>query len=188
MISAAIMEAATEVFLTCGFDDASMEAIAARAGITKVTLYKRFADKRSLLRAVLQERRLRWDSSMPRASGVEARLKHYASMILVQSVSAEVRAFNALAARAWPTAYDMREREEVVGYDDLLRRLEHEILQGAGELGVESANAAAVAAALMAMISGWFDHRVPDPDRDAIEAEEFASKAVELLIHGKAAW
>lgn len=57
-ILGAIMAGAGEIFLHSGFENASMEAIAARAGVTKKTLYKRFADKRSLLRAVLRERRV----------------------------------------------------------------------------------------------------------------------------------
>lgn len=186
-ISAAIMKSATETFLDAGFEEASMEAIAARAGITKVTLYKRFPDKRSLLQAVLRMRRLHWTPS-PEGSGVEARLKHLATTILVRGVSPEIAAFHALVYSAWPDPLDMSAREEVLGYNDMLLRLEREITNGGEELGIDPTRASAVAGALMAMLSGWFEHRCPDPQRDTADAEQFAQTAVELLIHGKAAW
>lgn len=49
-----ILEAATELFLEEGFGAASIEAVAARAGISKRTFYHRFADKTALFVAVVQ--------------------------------------------------------------------------------------------------------------------------------------
>lgn len=187
-ISTAIMEAAANTFLSVGYEETSMEAVAASAGVTKVTLYKRFPDKRSLLQAVLRARRPEWVSTPPISGGVEARLKQLASMILVRGVSPELRAFHALVSSAWPKPSDMPAREEVLGYNDMLRRLESEIREAGKEVGVTSSRAATVALALMAMLSGWFEHRMPDPERDAADADAFARSAVELLIHGKAAW
>lgn len=165
-----------------------MAAIAARAGVTKVTLYKRFPDKRSLLRAVLQERRPQWLPPPPTSADVEERLKYYAAAILARALLPEIRAFHDLAASAWPAPDDMGAREEVLGYHTVLERLEQEIREGGRQLGVASADASAVALALMAMLSGWFDHKAAcNGDHDA-EAVAFAHKAVELLIHGKGAW
>lgn len=48
----AILSAARELFLTDGFDRSSVDAVAARAGVSKRTVYDYFGDKRSLLRAV----------------------------------------------------------------------------------------------------------------------------------------
>lgn len=165
-----------------------MNAIAARAGVTKVTLYKRFPDKRSLLRAVLQDRRSLWTPPAPNTTDVEERLKYYATTILARAISPEVRAFHALAVSAWAGLDGMAAREDVLGYQDMLQRLEQEIRDGGPKLGLGPANAPAVATALMSMLSGWYDHRRWDPRRDAVESAEFAQKAVELLIHGKAAW
>lgn len=187
-ISTAIIEAATDIFLARGYEETSMEAVATRAGVTKVTLYKRFPDKRGLLQAVLRARRPEWASFPPLSGRIEARLKQLASTILVSGVSPELRAFHALATSAWPKPSDMTAREEVLGYNDMLRRLESEIREGAKELGIASSRPATVALALMAMLSGWFEHRTPDPDRDADDADEFARSAIELLVRGKAAW
>jgi AcrR family transcriptional regulator len=49
----AILDAATAVFATEGFDRANMDAIAARAGATKPTLYARFGSKEALFAAAV---------------------------------------------------------------------------------------------------------------------------------------
>ncbi|WP_228000247.1 TetR/AcrR family transcriptional regulator [Nocardia australiensis] len=51
---AAILSAARELFLTDGFDQASVDAIAERAGVSKRTLYDYFGDKQTLLQAVVE--------------------------------------------------------------------------------------------------------------------------------------
>ena len=51
----AIMEAARAAFREHGFDRASMDAIAARAEVSKRTVYNHFASKDVLFEAVLQE-------------------------------------------------------------------------------------------------------------------------------------
>ncbi|MFF4942596.1 TetR/AcrR family transcriptional regulator [Streptomyces rubiginosohelvolus] len=50
---AAILTAARELFLADGFDRSSVDAVAARAEVSKRTVYDYFGDKRTLLRAVV---------------------------------------------------------------------------------------------------------------------------------------
>lgn len=49
-----VLDAAVEVFLANGFDQTSMDAIAARAGVSKTTVYAHYADKLALFRAVVE--------------------------------------------------------------------------------------------------------------------------------------
>lgn len=49
---AAILTAARDLFLTDGFDRSSVDAVAARAGVSKRTVYDYFGDKQALLQAV----------------------------------------------------------------------------------------------------------------------------------------
>lgn len=51
--AAAILDAARRVFLTRGYGDASMEAIARRAGVSKATLYSHFEGKEQLFAAIV---------------------------------------------------------------------------------------------------------------------------------------
>src|ERR1700761_3943858 len=51
----AITAAATALFLRDGYRDTSMDAVAAQAAVSKQTVYKQFADKEQLFRAVVLE-------------------------------------------------------------------------------------------------------------------------------------
>ena len=57
---AAVIEAAIEEFLAAGFDATSMDRIAARAGVSKRTVYNHFPGKEALFAAILRQL---WDSS-----------------------------------------------------------------------------------------------------------------------------
>ncbi|MFT2753613.1 TetR/AcrR family transcriptional regulator [Clavibacter sp. Sh2088] len=50
---AAILEAARELFARLGVDGVSMDAVAAKAGVSKVTVYDYFGDKKRLFAAIL---------------------------------------------------------------------------------------------------------------------------------------
>ena len=51
---AAILEAAKRMFTHSGFERASMDQIAAEAGVSKLTVYSHFGDKDSLFAAAVQ--------------------------------------------------------------------------------------------------------------------------------------
>lgn len=50
----AVFEAAKRLFLAHGFDGASMEAIAAEAGVSKLTVYSHYGDKEALFTATVR--------------------------------------------------------------------------------------------------------------------------------------
>jgi TetR/AcrR family transcriptional regulator, mexJK operon transcriptional repressor len=60
-----LREAAVETFLEHGYDGASMEAIARAAGITKQTLYSRYADKRAVFIDVIPWAMSRYEQPDP---------------------------------------------------------------------------------------------------------------------------
>ena len=53
---AAILDAAKKLFPQRGFDGVSMEAIAAEAGVSKLTVYNHFTDKETLFSAAVKQR------------------------------------------------------------------------------------------------------------------------------------
>ena len=53
---AAILEAAKRLFPLSGFEGTSMDAIAAEAGVSKLTVYSHFTDKETLFFAAIRER------------------------------------------------------------------------------------------------------------------------------------
>lgn len=58
----AILEAAKELFLTHGFSGTSMDAVAAEAGVSKLTVYNHFSDKETLFSAAIEAK---CESQMP---------------------------------------------------------------------------------------------------------------------------
>lgn len=190
-IANAILVAATEIFLSEDYEGASMEAIAARAGVPKSTLYKRFPDKRTLLRAVLKERVATWAPPKQDAAlgdDIEQRLKQHAVWMLTRATSAEVRAFLGLVASAWNDPSDASSRQEVIGYTDMVERLAREIGEYGPKRGIHAKDPKRVATALMAMLAGWAGMSGPGPELAPGEATSFAHSAVDLLLQGSAAW
>lgn len=63
---AQVMDAAVELFLANGFDQTSMDAVAARAGVSKTTVYAHYADKLELFRAVIERAGAQFDFNLDR--------------------------------------------------------------------------------------------------------------------------
>jgi TetR/AcrR family transcriptional regulator, mexJK operon transcriptional repressor len=84
---AAILQAASDVFLANGYVGASMDDVAARAGVSKQTLYKRFGDKETLfhelvITTVVTADAARGDGPIVLGDDVEADLRVFARHLL----------------------------------------------------------------------------------------------------------
>lgn len=95
---AQVLEAGLELFLTNGFDQTSMDAVAAFAGVSKTTLYAHYRDKMSLFRAAFQQRvtelDLDLDSTLVATSGdAEQRLGAVLGAVLRATTSESSLAF-----------------------------------------------------------------------------------------------
>jgi AcrR family transcriptional regulator len=95
-----ILDAATALFLSRGFGATSIEAIAARARISKRTLYHRFRDKPELFRAVIHRMLQRWlplfESAFDAPAPVEAVLLRSAEQMLSVALLPEALALRRL--------------------------------------------------------------------------------------------
>jgi TetR/AcrR family transcriptional regulator, mexJK operon transcriptional repressor len=190
-IERAIRQAATRAFLANGYEGTSMEAVAGQAGVPKSTLYKRFPDKRALLRAVLGERVSAWremESAHCPDDDLESRLKRLAVDILRHATTPEVKAFWLLASTAWGRPDEASERQAAIGYSRMMARLELEIRQFGPPAGIVARDPRQVAVALMTMLAGWIEYVAPTSDRPEEDGEKFAHASVEMLIRGTAAW
>jgi AcrR family transcriptional regulator len=91
-----IVGAATELFLRDGFVATSMEAVAAAAGVSKRTLYSRFADKPVLFRAALTRLIARWlppfDAAIEQTTSLEEALLLAARHMLAAALAPEALA------------------------------------------------------------------------------------------------
>jgi TetR/AcrR family transcriptional regulator, mexJK operon transcriptional repressor len=95
-----ILEVATELFLAEGYGSTTIEAVAARAGISKRTFYHRFDDKSALFAAVVHEiiEQIRPPAGVPLIEGANLRdvLRRLAGMILRAALSPQAIALHRL--------------------------------------------------------------------------------------------
>jgi TetR/AcrR family transcriptional regulator, mexJK operon transcriptional repressor len=95
-----ILKVATELFLAEGYGSTSIEAVAARAGVSKRTLYHRFDDKAALFEAVVHDiiQRIRPPAGVPLLEGANLRevLRRLAGMILRAALSPQALALHRL--------------------------------------------------------------------------------------------
>jgi AcrR family transcriptional regulator len=97
-----ILKAATELFLDGGYGSTSIEAVAARAGISKRTFYDRFDDKSVLFAAVVHRiiEQIRPPAEVPLIAGADLRsmLRRLAGLILRAALSPQAIALHRLVA------------------------------------------------------------------------------------------
>ncbi|TQK72150.1 MULTISPECIES: TetR/AcrR family transcriptional regulator [unclassified Nocardioides] len=60
----ALLQAAAELIETCGVDDLTTEAVAARAGVGKGTVFRRFGSREGLMASLLNHREEEWQASV----------------------------------------------------------------------------------------------------------------------------
>ncbi len=95
-----ILQAATELFLEQGYGSTSIEAVAARAGISKRTFYDRFEDKAVLFTAVVHYiiEQIRPPADVPLLAGASLPqiLQRLAGLILKAALSPQALALHRL--------------------------------------------------------------------------------------------
>jgi TetR/AcrR family transcriptional repressor of mexJK operon len=96
LLTERILDAATAIFLRDGYGAASLEAVASAAGVSKRTLYARFAGKPALFQVVVARLVSRWlpafDAQMGQAHGLEATLLAAARVMLATALVPEALA------------------------------------------------------------------------------------------------
>lgn len=193
-IDRSVLEAARESFLAHGFTATTMDAIAARAGVTKATLYQRYDDKVAMLRAVLHERVAAWSAvsdrrAVNRGDTLDKRLEHYARSITRWSRDPEVRSFGELIRECWGTARAVAEEMQTIRVTRMLDVIEKDIREFGPKAGVTAANPRLIAELFLGMIGGV--HRYLEDSGqadDAAIAQLCLDQAVDMFVAGKSAW
>src|SRR5687768_15103634 len=60
----AVLAAAQEMIATCGIDSVTMDAVAAKAGVGKGTVFRRFHSRQGLMAAVLDFSETEWQAAV----------------------------------------------------------------------------------------------------------------------------
>jgi TetR/AcrR family transcriptional repressor of mexJK operon len=155
----AILARARDIFFERGFNGAAMEEVAARAGVSKVTLYKRFADKEALFEAVVRREvdRMAEDfEAWPYADGSLAeQLDAYGSILLRFLFSTQHLLLNRMLSNEFAAKPDMARRFYDAGPGACRARLAALLAQAAdrGEIVID--NSSMAAADIFSLWTGW---------------------------------
>lgn len=189
-----VLDAARICFLANGFAGTTMDAIASHAGVTKVTLYQRYADKIALLRAMMQERVESWSvmaqqRPAPRGDTLEARLRYFARSMLHWSTNAEVQAFGNLIRECWGIARPLAEEMQIIRDGRMIDVLEQQMMEFSAKEGSTIENPRQLAAIFLGMLTA-FPERHDGSDATTPEYAEaaYADKVVDILFSGRAGW
>jgi len=160
-----IVEAARAMFLDVGYGMVAMEAIAARAGVSKGTLYSRYSSKADLFAAVVEDRVRVWsaraadhDAELP--PDLPGRLEHHVRISIESMGDAEVAGFATMMLAARPSFPELAR----IYFD---RAVLHQVRLVAREIAAADRNCAdpeAMAFALLEAALGWSSIRAMGAD------------------------
>jgi AcrR family transcriptional regulator len=160
-----------QVFAERGFDAASMEEVAARAGVSKPVVYEHFSDKERLYHAVVDRevRALLDRLTAALTSGHPRRLLEQATLALLSYIEDETDGFRVL----------MRDSPMMSGggsfaglLNEVAHRVEHHVAAGFAARGYDRGLAELYAQALTGLVAftgrWWLDVR--QPPREVVAA------------------
>ena len=184
----AILAAAFEAFSDSGYDAATMEGIAERAGVSKGTLYGRYPDKSALFRAMLQSRVKRWaavrgadDDRLP--TDLAPLLQHHARTVERTLAWPELsrirRMIYAMDARSFP---EIAAFWEEFGTERFVRLLADDMAVAAGEGGREQPDWLFLARTFLFTFSGWYQSNAVHRPVDPAEVTRFINQLVGAIV------
>lgn len=192
-IDAAIFEAARRLFLTVGFEQTSMEAVAEGAQVSRTTLYAKHKSKELLLRAVIDAQVQSWGKEQrlfrdPLPKDFKQRMHHHARAVIQMMISDDIRAFRRLTASAASGDPTYAQVMNEAGYLPAINALAKEITEGCSDLSTAPRHPARVAELIMGLLNGWVAGRENGREISTEEALAYADQAIDILFFGRAAW
>ena len=179
--------------LSVGFEDTSMDAVAASARTSKGTLYARYPTKQALRRAVVMEELNQLSAltaaqfTNKRPADLKERLQQHARHISSTMLSPEVQTLDRLIGDANRRNGDLAELLNVKE-QAAIKDIVDDIVDGARSFPVPPRNPSRVAEMLMSALFGWHviqDRVGPIPLEDALH---YADHVVDVLFAGRADW
>lgn len=191
-IDVKILDAAWDAFVEFGFEAATMEMIAERAGVGKATLYLRHSAKADLLRATTSHRRTMWRQESMRedwmlGDTLEQRLTSYAINVLRWSAHPEVLAVRHLVQGTRGEAAAIARELDRINRDSMLLRLAHEIAVHSARDRSLAGKPYDIARMFIGMLESLIDRDSTD-DRDPARQRAIATQVVAIIMRGRAEW
>jgi TetR/AcrR family transcriptional repressor of mexJK operon len=154
-----VLAAAREVFLEMGYAAASMDAVAARANVSKATIYAYFDGKRALFEHIIRSRCREMKRALDLPDEIADRrqaLRELASRAMAFSMSPESVAIHRVVAAEAPRLPELGEAFYAAGMDPALAGFTRMFaeLTGRGLLAVPEAEAPLLAELFVNMLRG----------------------------------
>lgn len=187
-----ILAAAHELFIELGYEAASMEGVAERAGISKGTLYARYAGKEALFRAVIRKRLDLWsaragaqDHLLPKE--LAPRLAHHARTLAGMFAWPEYRETSQLVQTAVRSFPDVAAYWQEQGTRRYIAFLAGDMAAAADEDYARQPDWHFLANLFLHAFSGWFAlENSAGPVSDE-QVEGFVQQLIETILAAVAA-
>ena len=188
-----LLSVALRAFIEHGYGASSLTQIVKAAGVSKTTLYSRYASKEQLFHAIMREEIKRIDGAAvlkprgPRLDLAEG-LKAYANYMLELNLQGDLLAVNRLIAseshRFPELAAATAERAELG-----INRISSFIDDCARADGIACKDAAAVAETFICMLRGWhMSVMLANRKVSAAQRQRWVERAVHTLLSARADW
>lgn len=187
-----ILDAAWNTFLEMGYEVATIELIAERAGVTKTTLYLRHADKTALLHASVNDRMKAWSvqnrqAEMFSGETLDELLVNLGTRVLKAGANPEVLATARLVrGTAGEAGRIARELDRFIR-EPMIEELAVEIAAHGLADGLPVRDPTAIARFFIGMLESMVDRHAPDYD-DPERHAALARQVVAILFRGRSEW
>ncbi|WP_158241493.1 TetR/AcrR family transcriptional regulator [Novosphingobium sp. TH158] len=187
-----ILDAAWNTFLELGFEGATIELIAERAGVTKTTLYLRHADKTVLLHATVTDRMKTWSVQYDRyewfrGTSLEERLVNLGTRLLHAAGNPELLATTRLTQGTVGEAGRIARELDRFIREPMIEELAVDIAECALAEGIAVRDPKAIARFFIGMLESMIDRHAPDYD-DPERHAALSRQVVAILFRGQSEW
>ncbi len=186
-IDRVILKAARELFLEVGADVASMDVVAAAAGVSKGTLYARFISKDALIAAVIDDLLEQMDKRASATnhllpSELEPRLKEYARRLVEVFGWTDYHHLDRLMATASRINPDLKNRCDRVALAGYVETLADEMERAAGMQGQSGVDWHSMAQLLVYGVSARYLDAVGKGDFIQSEFDAYCATVVDAIV------
>jgi TetR/AcrR family transcriptional repressor of mexJK operon len=195
-ISETILSTAQTLFLSQGYANTSMEAIVAASGVSKATLYARYANKHELFQAIVEARMEAWQAAAAADSAAEDErpdqdisvwLRQRAVSMLRALRQPEIRAFDHLVVSEGSRFPELARLFHEMGYMLNVREIATRLSRADGQ--ASPTQQSLLAAKLFASgLVGWIRQESGVGEVTDAACEAAADMMARLLIDGQSAW
>ncbi|MET0377165.1 MAG: TetR/AcrR family transcriptional regulator [Rhizorhabdus sp.] len=192
-IERTILDVGRQMFLSGGYANTAMDAIATSAGVSKGTLYARYPDKPALFRAIVTAMLTgstdsATDQMVFGKGSSQQQLYQFGTVFLERMMTPDAIAFDKLIiaeAEQFPElALEFHEQ----GYVKAVRRLGDRIAQVTKEEGWEASDPTSLATTFIAALIGWVRREGRIRALSKNDCNAFVSRLVALFVGGRSAW